>query len=66
LILADEPTGNLDSKSRENVMEIFQELNGQGNTIVMITHDPEVAEQAKKVLYIRDGKILESDRKSGG
>ncbi|HAA90388.1 MAG TPA: macrolide ABC transporter ATP-binding protein [Peptococcaceae bacterium] len=66
LILADEPTGNLDSKSRENVMEIFQELNGQGNTIVMITHDPEVAERAKKVLYIRDGKILESDRKSGG
>nr|WP_028990818.1 ABC transporter ATP-binding protein [Thermacetogenium phaeum] len=66
LILADEPTGNLDSKSRENVMEIFQELDGQGNTIVMITHDPEVAERAKKVLYIRDGKILESDRKSGG
>jgi len=66
LILADEPTGNLDSKSRENVMEIFQELNEQGNTIVVITHDAEVAERAKKIFHIRDGKIYDSNWKSGG
>ncbi len=59
LILADEPTGNLDSKSSQDAMEIFQELNRQGNTIVIITHDIEVAEQLKKIVYIRDGRIYE-------
>lgn len=59
LLLADEPTGNLDSKSSEDAMEIFKELNQQGNTIVIITHDVEVAEQVKKIVYIRDGKIYE-------
>ncbi|AEG59777.1 ABC transporter ATP-binding protein [Desulforamulus ruminis] len=60
LLLADEPTGNLDSKSSEDAMEIFKELNRQGNTIVLITHDIEVAEQVKKVVTIRDGRIHES------
>ena len=57
LILADEPTGNLDSKSSKDAMEIFRELNSEGNTIVVITHDVEVAEEVKKIFYIRDGKI---------
>lgn len=59
LLLADEPTGNLDSKSSEDAMQIFKELNQQGNTIVIITHDVEVAEQVKKIVYIRDGRIYE-------
>ncbi|MDO7786659.1 ABC transporter ATP-binding protein [Desulforamulus aquiferis] len=60
LLLADEPTGNLDSKSSGDAMEIFRELNRQGNTIVIITHDTEVADQVKKIAYIRDGKIHEN------
>ena len=60
LLLADEPTGNLDSKSSEDAMEIFKELNEQGNTIVIITHDVEVAGQVKKIVYIRDGKLYEN------
>ncbi|SFR16966.1 ABC transporter ATP-binding protein [Desulfoscipio geothermicus] len=60
LLLADEPTGNLDSKSSGDAMEIFKELNRQGNTIVIITHDIEVAEQVRKIFYIRDGKIHEN------
>lgn len=61
LLLADEPTGNLDSKSSGDAMEIFKELNQQGNTIVIITHDTEVAEQVKKLAYIRDGRIYENN-----
>ncbi|GAB6181824.1 ABC transporter ATP-binding protein [Desulfotomaculum defluvii] len=60
LLLADEPTGNLDSKSSEDAMRIFRELNEQGNTIVIITHDVEVANQVKKLVYIRDGKLYEN------
>lgn len=61
LLLADEPTGNLDSKSSEDALEIFKELNDQGNTIVIITHDAEVAGQANKLVYIRDGKLYEDN-----
>ncbi|HBV97825.1 MAG: macrolide ABC transporter ATP-binding protein [Peptococcaceae bacterium BICA1-7] len=61
LLLADEPTGNLDSKSSEDAMVIFEELNRQGNTIVIITHDVEVAERVKKLVYIRDGKLYENN-----
>ena len=60
LILADEPTGNLDSKSTKDIMQILEELNEQGNTIVLITHDDGIAENAKRVVRIMDGKI-ESD-----
>lgn len=60
LLLADEPTGNLDSKSSEDAMGIFKELNEQGNTIVIITHDVEVADQVKKLVYIRDGRLYEN------
>lgn len=59
LILADEPTGNLDSKSGKEVMEIFKILNKNGNTIVLITHDNGVANQAQRVIRIQDGKLYE-------
>ena len=59
LILADEPTGNLDSKTGEEIMEIFHELHQQGNTIVLITHDEDVAKQASRSIHILDGKVSE-------
>ncbi len=59
LILADEPTGNLDSKTSEEIMDIFHELHRQGNTIVLITHDDEVARQAARSIRIRDGRVSE-------
>lgn len=59
LILADEPTGNLDSKSGREVIEIFKSLNKNGNTIVLITHDNGVANQAQRVIRIQDGKLYE-------
>ena len=59
LILADEPTGNLDSSSGKEIMQIFKELNEKGNTIVLITHDNDVAKQAKRVIRIQDGKLSE-------
>ncbi|MCR5540038.1 MAG: ABC transporter ATP-binding protein [Ruminococcus sp.] len=57
LLLADEPTGALDTKSGDDVMELFEELNKDGVTIVMITHEPEIADHAKRVMYIRDGEL---------
>ena len=59
LILADEPTGTLDSKTSAEIMEMFHELHEQGNTIVLITHDNDVARQARRVIHIRDGKLSE-------
>ena len=59
LILADEPTGNLDTRTSEEIMDIFHELHAQGNTIVLITHDEEVAQQAQRRIHIRDGKVTE-------
>ncbi|WP_273385198.1 ABC transporter ATP-binding protein [Cohnella zeiphila] len=59
LLLADEPTGALDSKTSRDVMGLLQELNAEGNTIVLITHDPNVAAQAKRVVRIQDGKLTE-------
>jgi len=59
LILADEPTGNLDSKTSQEIMDIFHELHRQGNTIVLITHDNDVAKQAERAIHILDGKITE-------
>ncbi len=63
LILADEPTGNLDSKTSEIVLSTFQKLNEEGHTIILITHEREIAEHAQRVIMIRDGKIVE-DRTS--
>ena len=59
LILADEPTGNLDSKTTKEIMDMFHELHEQGNTIVLITHDNDVARQAARVIHILDGRISE-------
>ena len=59
LILADEPTGNLDSKTSREIMEIFHSLHAQGNTIVLITHDNDVAAQAQRAIHILDGKVTE-------
>lgn len=59
LILGDEPTGNLDSKTTDEIMGIFHELHDQGNTIILITHDHEIAEQASRIVHIRDGKLSE-------
>jgi putative ABC transport system ATP-binding protein len=64
ILLADEPTGNIATVQAEEIMGIFQNLNKKGNTIVMITHEPEIAEYAKRVIKIRDGKIVE-DSKNG-
>ena len=62
LILADEPTGNLDSHSTEDVLRIFARLNGEGRTVVLITHEPDVAEQAKRVVSLSDGRVVEDRR----
>ena len=59
LILADEPTGNLDSKTSGEIMRMVQELHEQGNTIVLITHDNDVARQAKRIVHILDGRLTE-------
>lgn len=58
IILADEPTGNLDTKSGEEIMNILKKLNNQGNTIIMITHEKDIADRAKKIVHIRDGVIV--------
>jgi putative ABC transport system ATP-binding protein len=62
LILADEPTGNLDTKTGEIVLKTFQDLNAQGRTIILITHEEDVAMHAQRIIHIRDGDIL-SDKK---
>ena len=64
IILADEPTGNLDSKSAEEIMEILHELHQSGRTIVMVTHEHEIAEQTQRIIAIRDG-LVEADNKNG-
>ena len=58
LILADEPTGNLDSTSSIDIADLFVKLNNEGRTIVMITHEPDIAQFAKRMIYLRDGRIL--------
>jgi putative ABC transport system ATP-binding protein len=65
LILADEPTGNLDSHSTEDVLRIFAQLNEEGRTVVLITHEPDVADQAKRVIRLSDGEVVEDHRTLG-
>jgi putative ABC transport system ATP-binding protein len=61
IILADEPTGNLDSSTGDQIMELLCELNGEGKTIIMVTHEPDIAGKAKNRLHMRDGKIEKID-----
>ncbi|MDP2913218.1 MAG: ABC transporter permease [Candidatus Omnitrophota bacterium] len=65
LILADEPTGNLDTKSQNEIMAILEELNRQGKTIIMVTHEEEVAKYAKRIIKMRDGKIVSDEKMKG-
>jgi putative ABC transport system ATP-binding protein len=61
IILADEPTGNLDSKTGIEIMALFDSLHAQGNTIVLVTHEPDIAEYAHRVVHIRDGQIFSDE-----
>ena len=61
IILADEPTGNLDTKTSAEIMDILDKIHGAGNTIILVTHEPDIAEYAKRVVRLRDG-LVESDR----
>lgn len=65
LLLADEPTGNLDSQMARSVMELLEEINGQGTTIVMVTHDPELAARAQRNVHIVDGMATDLQREPG-
>jgi putative ABC transport system ATP-binding protein len=62
IVLADEPTGNLDSKTGEEIMNLFANLHGQGNTIILVTHEMDIAQHAHRVIYIRDGKIASDEK----
>ena len=61
IVLADEPTGNLDSRTSEDVMAVFQALNARGKTIVLITHEPDIAQFARRVVVFKDGRVLSDD-----
>lgn len=61
ILLADEPTGNIASAQAEEVMSIFQDLHDEGHTIVMITHEPDIAMHAKRIIHVKDGKILKDE-----
>lgn len=61
IILADEPTGNVDTKGGENIMNILEKINGKGETIIVVTHDPSIAKRAKRVLQITDGVVRETN-----
>jgi putative ABC transport system ATP-binding protein len=63
LILADEPTGNLDSRTGEEIVAIFQELHRQGNTIIMVTHNQELADLTQRIFYLKDGEIVKEEKK---
>jgi putative ABC transport system ATP-binding protein len=62
IVLADEPTGNLDSKTGEEIMHLFENLHVQGNTIILVTHEMDIAQHAHRVIFIRDGKIASDEK----
>jgi putative ABC transport system ATP-binding protein len=61
-ILADEPTGNLDSATTNEILDLLENLNRQGRTIIMVTHEPDVAERTKRSIVLRDGEIITDER----
>jgi putative ABC transport system ATP-binding protein len=63
ILLADEPTGNLDSATGEEIMRLFEKLHADGNTIILVTHEREIADHARRVIHIRDGKIESDERR---
>lgn len=63
IVMADEPTGNLDTKSSYEIMDIFKAMNNQGKTVVMVTHEPDIGEQTKRILTMRDGKLVSDERR---
>lgn len=63
ILMADEPTGNLDSRSGDEIMEIFSLLNNQGRTILLVTHEPEIAVYARRVIHFKDGRIVQDERR---
>ncbi|MCJ7681413.1 MAG: ABC transporter ATP-binding protein [Candidatus Aminicenantes bacterium] len=63
ILLADEPTGNLDTRTGQEILNLFHKIHEDGNTLIMVTHDPEIAEQAERIIYIRDGKIEKEVKK---
>jgi putative ABC transport system ATP-binding protein len=64
ILLADEPTGNLDSKTGREILKLFHKIHARGNTIVMVTHDRDIAQQAQRIIYVRDGRIEREERKT--
>ncbi len=65
ILLADEPTGNLDSKTGQEILSLFHKIHSQGNTIIMVSHDRDIADQAQRILFLKDGKIIRDERKGG-
>ncbi|MGQ9471560.1 MAG: ABC transporter ATP-binding protein [Candidatus Aminicenantales bacterium] len=66
LILADEPTGNLDSRTGQEIMNLFRKLHSRGHTIILVTHDRDIAAHAQRIIYLRDGQIERDERKEKG
>ena len=65
ILLADEPTGNLDSKTGQEILTLFHKIHSQGNTIIMVSHDRDIVDQAQRILFLKDGKIIRDERKGG-
>ena len=63
ILLADEPTGNLDSKTSDDIMRVFEHLADTGQTVIMVTHEPDIAAHARRVVVLRDGQIASDDRR---
>jgi len=63
LLLADEPTGNLDSKTGLEILNLFRKIHSQGNTIIVVTHEREISEQAQRIIFLKDGRIVKEERK---